>query len=217
MPMLAGRFRLVMPDWRGHGLSGPAPDGAYGPEAFIAEAIGLLDVLGIERAGVIGHDWGCFTSLVMSATVPERLTGVVAASTPHPWMPWSVRGFLDLWHGWYAALNALGLATGVTSRYVLGAVDQERYLRVPPRPAATKALYRWYWGSFRALMRRGPRPPLPQVPVRYLVGEHDPFAPPSWVGDGIPGIGVEWVPGARHSLPEERPELLAQRALEVFG
>lgn len=216
VPRLQDRFTLVVLDWRGHGRSADAPDGVYTPDALVAEALGVLDALGIGRAGVIGHDWGCFVSLLLAVGAPERVTAVLAAGSPHPWIPVTAGGALSLWRGWYAALNAFGVATGVTGRHVLGPeVAAERYLATTRAPA-TKALYRWYWGSWMRLLRDGP-PPAPAVPVRYLVGEHDPCTPASWVGDGVPGAGVEWVPGAGHSLPEERPDLLAARALALFG
>src|SRR5512139_3177767 len=54
---LSGRYLLLAPDLRGFGDSSK-PDGAWGPADHTADLIALLDTLGIERVGVVGHDVG---------------------------------------------------------------------------------------------------------------------------------------------------------------
>ncbi len=61
-PVLAERFRLVIPDLRGYGQSGaPRPDpGAtlYSKRAMAADQVAVMDHLGIDRFAVVGHDRG---------------------------------------------------------------------------------------------------------------------------------------------------------------
>src|SRR5258706_1560668 len=54
---VAGRLRLIATDARGHGESGKPPDG-YAPQEFVADALGVLDALAIERAVIVGHSMG---------------------------------------------------------------------------------------------------------------------------------------------------------------
>ena len=54
---LSKRFRVVVPDLRGHGLS-PAPEGKYTMESMAADVIRLLDDLNIDRAVLFGHSLG---------------------------------------------------------------------------------------------------------------------------------------------------------------
>ena len=52
---LAGRYRLVVPDQRGRGLSAADPDpGNYRPEVYAQDMFALLYSLGIARAALIG-------------------------------------------------------------------------------------------------------------------------------------------------------------------
>ena len=75
---LAGRYRLIVPDQRGRGLSAPDPDPArYRPDVYCADMVALLDGLGIERAGFIGTSMGGIMAMIMGAMQPARCAGIV--------------------------------------------------------------------------------------------------------------------------------------------
>ena len=75
---LAGRYRLIVPDQRGRGLSQNDADAAnYRPDIYAADMFALLDDLGIERAGLIGTSLGGLMAMVMAAMQPERVGAVV--------------------------------------------------------------------------------------------------------------------------------------------
>src|SRR5437016_4247910 len=58
-PFIADRCRLVVLDYRGRGRSAYASDPkSYRPDAELADAIRLLDILKIDAAGVIGTSRG---------------------------------------------------------------------------------------------------------------------------------------------------------------
>src|SRR3954471_13180764 len=60
LPALAeAGYRAVAIDVRGYGRSAaPAPVDAYRMMNHVGDNVGLLDALGVERAAIIGHDWG---------------------------------------------------------------------------------------------------------------------------------------------------------------
>jgi pimeloyl-ACP methyl ester carboxylesterase len=75
---LAGRYRLIVPDQRGRGLSESDPDPAnYRPEVYAADMFALLDDLGIERAALIGTSMGGLMAMVMATIQPQRISAVV--------------------------------------------------------------------------------------------------------------------------------------------
>ncbi len=74
---LAGRYRVIAPDQRAHGLSAPAGD--LRPEAYADEAAGLLEALGIPRAAVLGHSMGGVVAFVLAARAPERVAALLVA------------------------------------------------------------------------------------------------------------------------------------------
>ncbi len=83
-PALAQRFRVIVPDLRGHGQSdaGTAPCAI---DDLAEDLIGLLDHLNIPRAAVFGHSLGGYTALAMAERHPQRLLGLALVhSTAYP-------------------------------------------------------------------------------------------------------------------------------------
>jgi pimeloyl-ACP methyl ester carboxylesterase len=83
-PVAEAGFRVVVPDVRGYGGSDkPHPVEAYDMIEMTADVVGLIDVLGEEKAILIGHDWGapiCWNTAVLH---PERVSAVVGLSVPY--------------------------------------------------------------------------------------------------------------------------------------
>jgi pimeloyl-ACP methyl ester carboxylesterase len=74
VPALAeAGFRAVVPDLRGRGRSEqPERVEGYALGELVADATGILDALGIDRAHVVGHDWGAALSWSIPALAPRR-------------------------------------------------------------------------------------------------------------------------------------------------
>jgi pimeloyl-ACP methyl ester carboxylesterase len=83
VPLLAGQYRLICPDWRGFGWSG-APRGGYGTRARVADLFALMDALGLGRVRLIGHDWGAHAALGAALEAPERVSHLLAVNAGHP-------------------------------------------------------------------------------------------------------------------------------------
>ena len=83
-PRLAARgYRVIVPYLRGYGatafLSADTPRNGQ-QAALAADAIALLDALGIESAIVGGCDWGARTAGILAALWPQRCRGLVSVS-----------------------------------------------------------------------------------------------------------------------------------------
>ncbi|MGX9225978.1 alpha/beta fold hydrolase [Streptomyces albus] len=74
---LAGRYRVVAPDQRGHGRSDSASD--FTPEGYADDAVALLDALGIGSATVLGHSMGGAVAYVLAARAPQRVRALVVS------------------------------------------------------------------------------------------------------------------------------------------
>lgn len=83
-PVLArAGYHLIAPDLRGFGGSDkPGGREAYRMDRIVADLAGLLDHDGIERAIVIGHDWGSLVVWSLPFYAPERLLGVASLNIP---------------------------------------------------------------------------------------------------------------------------------------
>ena len=84
VPMLAERgYRVIVPHLRGFGstrfLSADTPRNGQ-QAALAADALALLDALGIASAGVAGFDWGARSADVLAALWPDRCRSLVSVS-----------------------------------------------------------------------------------------------------------------------------------------
>jgi pimeloyl-ACP methyl ester carboxylesterase len=76
----AGSFRCVSYAARGYPPSGvPADPGAYSMQRAVADAIAVLDGLGLPAAHVVGLSMGGFTALHLVLRHPDRVLSAVAA------------------------------------------------------------------------------------------------------------------------------------------
>ena len=240
MPALAadGR-RVIAPDLRGLGWS-DAPKHGYRKQQLADDMLALLDELGVDRFDLIGHDWGAFAGFLICLTAPDRVAHYLACSIPHLWPPAqqpSVRRLLTLWYQVALGSPLLGAAlmrNGEFTRRVLKAArahgrytDEELaafvdVLREPAHARATSRYYRTFLlHELRPLIAGAFKRQTLTTPTRLLwgrrdqilqgahaTGEHERYAP---------HMTIEWVPETGHFLPEERPELVVERARELFG
>jgi pimeloyl-ACP methyl ester carboxylesterase len=78
-------FQVITYDQRGYGASDkPAEVEAYAIPFLAIDVTAVLDALGIERAHVVGHDWGAAVAWATAAFAPERVDHLVALSVGHP-------------------------------------------------------------------------------------------------------------------------------------
>ena len=68
---LAGRFRVVAPDLRGHGSSSWEPPWTIA--THVADVLETIDAAGVERARFVGHSYGGRLILELAALEPKRI------------------------------------------------------------------------------------------------------------------------------------------------
>ena len=78
IPTLAARFRLYLPDARGHGRT--RWDVADGFEAgwLVDDLAAFVDALDLDRFHLVGYSMGGMTALGFAVRAPERLRSLVA-------------------------------------------------------------------------------------------------------------------------------------------
>jgi 3-oxoadipate enol-lactonase len=85
VPALARRFRVVRPDMRGFGRSSPMPrEYPWTLDALIADYVGLMDHLGVERFHLVGAKIGGTIARAFAARRPERVLTLTVVGTPPP-------------------------------------------------------------------------------------------------------------------------------------
>ena len=237
MAGLGDGFRLLAPDLRGFGWT-DAPGQGYDAETFAADQVALLDALGLERAHVIGHDWGGWTAMLMGILHSDRVERMVVCNAPHPWAGLSANIALEAWRSWYTWVIATpGLGRWLLrQRWIARAVlvsgnvgrpfnrsEIEIYARsfgAPERADAAVHLYRYYQRAVRdAIAGRWHGHRLP-VPTLLLFGERDRYISAKLLAgyERHADEGrLELVPDAGHFIVDERPDLVIVRARAWLG
>ncbi len=96
-------FRTIVPYLRGYHRETIVAGRGYGGQEIGEDAIRLLDALELERAVVVGHDWGASVTYRAASTAPGRVRGICSVAIPHlslldrsPSLVWGGRHFITL-------------------------------------------------------------------------------------------------------------------------
>jgi pimeloyl-ACP methyl ester carboxylesterase len=75
---LAARYRVIVPDVRGRGLSARDPNFShYQIPVYINDLLRLFSGLGVQRASIVGTSMGGLMAMVLAAMQPQRVAGIV--------------------------------------------------------------------------------------------------------------------------------------------
>ena len=111
LPELAKHSRAIAPDMVGFGFTERPANATYDMATWVAQAVGLLDALGIEQTDLVGNSFGGALALALAIHHPKRVrrlvlmgsVGVPFAITPGLDAVWgytpsldNMRGLLDL-------------------------------------------------------------------------------------------------------------------------
>jgi pimeloyl-ACP methyl ester carboxylesterase len=193
VPLLADRFRLIMPDLRGFGESDRPQDVAdYATDTLIADIFALADALGIDRFALVGHDWGGAIAWAAALRGDPRIERLAIINSPHPLIfqksliedaaQRAASQYMSAFRSplMEAGIQAMGFPTFFEksfSKHVdlarIPDEERQRYIDDWSRPGALTAMLNWYRSS--------------QVTVP-AVGED--AAMPAWVERGLPRLHI---------------------------
>lgn len=219
---LGARYRLVLVDNRGVGGS-DRPGGPYDLEVMAADAVAVLDALGIARAHVMGASMGGVLAQILAVRHPDRVRSLVLACTAcrhHRWR----RELLEEWRE-VALTDGMGALTSVAARWLVGPRLLRRFqpaigmlgplaLRVQPEQFAAQI------GAILTL-DDALRLELADVaaPTRVVVGSQDMLTP---MGDAeelaelVPDAELTVLGGAAHGLMVEQSGTFNRVVLEFL-
>ena len=241
MPLLADRYRLIAPDLRGHGWTDAPPRG-YGKEEMADDVARLLDELGLEQVNLVAHDWGGYIGFMLALRHPERVRKYLALNIIHPWLrPGPVRGWPDaVWRLRYQIpivaplvprwaipskrfLHKRMLTHDTVQPDVWTEADLEAYrsrFEEPERVRMSARLYRTFsLREITPMMLGRYRKYRLKAPTLLLFGANDHSMATGMLGgfeEYADDMRLELVPDSGHYIAEEKPELVAERALQLF-
>lgn len=205
---LAGRYRVIRYDTRGHGRSA-ATAGPLSLERLAADLAGLIAALELGRAHVVGLSLGGMTAQALAIHHPERVESLVLMATA-PWLPpaegWEQRARTVEEKGLGAIVDA------VMGRWFTPAMDTDD----PATLAHLKARFLacdpgGYAACCRAIGDMDLRPMLGRItaPTLVVAAAEDPVTTVAMAKDlaqAIPGAALEVVPAAAHLFVAQRPD-----------
>jgi 3-oxoadipate enol-lactonase len=218
VPALAERLRVVRYDHRGHGGS-PVPPGPYELADLGADALALLDRLGVQRAHWCGLSLGGMVGMWMAINAPERIDRLVLCCT-------SARlGPPSMWADRAATVRAEGVDAiadaGIGRWLTPGFIERDPATAADVRAMLAATPAEGYAACCGAIEHMDLIPELGAIRAATLViaGSQDPATPPEHgerIAAGIPGARLELVDAA-HLATIEQPaamtELVAKHVL----
>jgi pimeloyl-ACP methyl ester carboxylesterase len=151
--LLKAGYRVIVPDLRGRGKSGmPEEVDDYSVINVTEDLRSLLDDLSIEKAHVIGHDWGAATAWAFASFYVPRVSSLVALSVGHPGS-FSKVNFQQMARSWYMLFFQF---KGVSENLIQAKdwsffrtafrndADVDRYIEDLSRPGRLTAALNWY-------------------------------------------------------------------------
>jgi 3-oxoadipate enol-lactonase len=218
VPFLAGDFRLIRYDTRGHGLS-EAPPAPYRMGDLARDAAGLLDRLQIESAVICGLSVGGVIAQQLAIDYPSRVRALVLCDTGTrigTVMSWDERISIVRQKG-MGALVELSMARWFTEDFRLRQSDQVRgFASMVARTSPDG-----YIGVCCALRDADLSEASAAIkkPTLVLCGEQDIATPPEMsrqLASVIPHTRLSIVPGAAHISCVEQPEVMADQMMQFF-
>jgi pimeloyl-ACP methyl ester carboxylesterase len=233
MDALAGAgYRAIAPDLRGRGRSDRPPAVSdYALPVIVQDVTGILDALGVERAHVVGHDWGAAVAWLTASLAPDRVDRLVTISVGFPGA--AGRPTLEaLQKAWYRLLFLFeGTAEELLRRdgwYLLRELlqsypDVEDALAELDEPGALTAALNWYRANLpveRLLGGGGSLPPV-AAPTLGIWSTGDLYLTEQAMTRSAERVTGPWryerVEGASHWIPLDRPEVLNALLLDFLG
>lgn len=217
---LAGRYRVIAVDLRGHGDS-DVPPGPYSMSQFADDLLAVLDHLALPRVHLVGFSLGGMAALQLALDHPSRLRSLCLVNSG----PRALEGRLRrVWE--------LGLRTAMIR--LLGMPRLGRLLASRLFPLASQAALaeqfvaqlsvmprRAYLDSLRALRDWDVSERLGELRIPALVvaadGDYTPVASKRSYAARMPDARVAVVLESRHATPLDQPGKLNALLLEFFS
>ncbi|MEM5399769.1 alpha/beta hydrolase [Paraburkholderia unamae] len=240
MPLLAGPYRVIVPDLPGQGDS-DRPQGSYDTQSLATALHALLGKLGARRYHLAAHDVGAWVAYPYAALFGDEVSSLALldAGIPGVTLPDALPVAPErAWRTWHFAFHAVPdlpelLIAGKERAYLewflrrktanpqtFTDADIDEYLRVFTKEGGLRAGLAYYRAADvsarqnRELRTRGKL----QMPVLALSADQgsipDMAGPLRPYADEVQGATLAH---CGHFLPEEQPAAVAEALLRFFG
>ncbi|MBF9198008.1 3-oxoadipate enol-lactonase [Microvirga terrestris] len=210
-PAFTERFRVILYDKRGHGLS-DAPSAPYSIDDHTDDLIALLDRLAIEKASLVGLSVGGMIAQRMAVRAPDRVQCITLCCTA------AKIGTAELWADRIGAVEQHGIepiADAVLQRWFTPVFHETRPDELTGwRNMLVRTPAHGYAGTCAAIRDADLRPDAGRIatPTLCVAGDQDGSTPAEVVkgtADLIPSARFALIEGAGHIPCIEKPTELS--------
>jgi len=194
----------------------------------VADVIGILDVLGIDAADIVAHDWGAAVAWFTATAHPSRVRRLVILSVPHPLAPRTLR---QREMGWYQLFFQFeGIAEAWLQRddwalfreMLRGNGDIDRYISDLSGPDALRASLNWYRANLAPrLPESSPKMPPVEAPTLGIWSSNDHYVDGERMKMSGKFVKGRWryeqIVDTSHWIPLDAPNRLNQLLIEWLG
>jgi pimeloyl-ACP methyl ester carboxylesterase len=217
----SGGYRCITYAARGYPPSDvPASGAAYSQQRAVADAVAVLDGLGVGRAHVVGLSMGGFTTLHLTLRHPGRVTSAVVAGAGYGAQPERAGAFRAECQATAAAFEGEG-SQRVAARYAVGPARVQFQNKNPRGWAEFADALAGHSALGAALTMRGVQAARPSLydlrdelaqvrtPVLIVVGDEDEgcLEPALMLKRTIPSSGLAILPRTGHTANLEEPDM----------
>ncbi len=238
IPLLAPRYRLIVPDLPGLGDSSIPRDG-YDKKTIAGDVVEMSEQLQLERFHLVGHDWGGPIAFALACAIPDAVRSLAILDVTIPGIGPDISQGGRRWHHAFHMTPDLpeALTQGRERDYLgwfykafcwqrgaISEADVDEYLRCYTKPGSMRAGFAYYRNlpqdkaDNREILESGFRLPMPvlalggaRTEARGRAGE--PLESLRAIATDVRGGSI---PDCGHFIPEEQPELLAEQLLGFF-
>lgn len=207
-PVVAAEYRVLLWDVRGHGASQPAGQ-AFSVPLAADDLLALLDLLGVEKAVLVGHSNGSYIAQEVAYRHPARVQALVVADGTcitwprSAWQRWLLRASPAL-----MALLPYATLTRAFLPYLSVRPEVQDYAYAAFQ-RLTKAQFIAVWNGVVTGLREDPHYQIAQ-PLLLVHGDDDRTGDimaiaPRWAA-ATPNCQYEVIPNARHLAMLDNPE-----------
>jgi 3-oxoadipate enol-lactonase len=208
--VLAADRRCIAPDLRGFGRSDPTAETALTMESHAADMAAVVEALDIAPVDVVGLSMGGYVALALWEATPSLFRSLVLMDTKAAADGEQARANRDAMIDRLVTEGRLALAGEMAKGLLSDDASRDAVARLKTMIEDTP--YETIVAALRGMRDRADRSHLLEtiaVPTLVVGGAEDRLMPEAdlrALGNAIPGSQVEFVAGAGHLPPIERPE-----------
>ena len=213
-PAFKDRFRVIAPDWRGHGESMHAVPPAYTTQDYVQDLSELTHSLKIKDHILLGHSMGGHNTMVYAADHAERLRALILVDIEPGYPEAAVALLRRLGNKPEKIYNSLREAIGSFKVFPRGSEMSVHKLRYLASFAFEETEGKWHAKLDRKTLFREPVDAwsvLPRItcPTLIVKGEHSPVLTAQKLDRMCASLpDAQWVevPDTHHHVMHDNPE-----------